>query len=67
MGPARLSDMPPGTSEPKSEQVNARIPLSLRRTIEALAADEGRSLSQMIQRLLTEAIEARQADDRRMR
>lgn len=51
--------MPPGPGEPKTEQIQARVPRSLRQTIDEMAVDEGRSLSQMTQRLLEEAIAAR--------
>jgi predicted HicB family RNase H-like nuclease len=56
--------MPPEATETRSEQMNFRATPSLRRTLEAMAAEEDRSLSQMIQRLLDEAIAVRQEGTR---
>lgn len=56
--------MPLEPDEPQSEQVNARISPSMLTMIDDYAKDEDRTRSQMIRRLLAEAIAARQGGKR---
>ena len=55
----------------KSSSTSARVPLNslvkrdLRKQIEAIASDDRRSLSSMVEILLQEAIETRQIDTRK--
>lgn len=60
-----MSAMPLEPDEPQSEQVNARISPSMLTMIDDYAKDEDRTRSQMIRRLLAEAIAARQGGKRR--
>jgi metal-responsive CopG/Arc/MetJ family transcriptional regulator len=45
--------------ENQSELINARISRSLRQALDACAAAEGRSRSQMVRRMIEEGVEAR--------
>jgi metal-responsive CopG/Arc/MetJ family transcriptional regulator len=50
--------------ETQSELINARISVTLRQALDACAAAEGRSRSQMVRRMIEEGVEARRAKGR---
>lgn len=56
--------MPLEPDETQSEQVNSRISEALLQRLDACAAEEGRTRSQMIRRMIEEGVRARQGGRR---